>query len=171
MNCILLFRQTKITGLSSKLVARLPSKLSTVVSSNEDELKPSPLRPPSYPLSPSDWSRLFLTKILAQLISGNENQLSSPDTVKKCMIGSILLLDDATSQMSEVDEAHLISALRSTGAAVLLTSSRWAAGRFADRVVVIDGGSVVESGTHSDLLNLGPERSLYAKNWSLLSSV
>ena len=31
---------------------------------------------------------------------------------------------------------------------------------------MIDGGSVVESGTHADLLNLGPERSLYARQWS-----
>ena len=70
--------------------------------------------------------------------------------------------------MSEVDEARLISSLRSTGAAVLLTSNRWASGRFADRIVVIDGksGTIVESGTHGDLLNLGPERSLYAKQWS-----
>jgi len=166
----------KITGLGNKVLSRLPSKLSTVVSANEDELKPSSLRPPSYPLSPSDWSRVLLTKILAQLISGNEIQLSSslsssPDTVRKCMIGSILLLDDATSQMSEVDEAHLITTLRSTGAAALLTSNRWATGRFADRIVVVDGGSVVESGTHGDLINLGPERSLYARRWNDMSSV
>mmetsp|Transcript_29177 Transcript_29177/g.37580 ORF Transcript_29177/g.37580 Transcript_29177/m.37580 type:complete len:87 (+) Transcript_29177:3-263(+) len=86
------------------------------------------------------------------------------------MIGSILLLDDATSQMSEVDEARLISSLRSTGAAVLLTSNRWASGRFADRIIVMDGGSVVESGTHGDLMNLGPERSLYARQWSDMMS-
>lgn len=166
----------KITGLGSKVLSRLPSKLSTVVIANEDELKPSSLRPPSYPLSPSDWSRVLLTKILAQLISGNDIQLSaslssSPDIVKKCMIGSILLIDDATSQMSEVDEAHFITTLRSTGAAALLTSNRWATGRFADRIVVVDGGAVVESGTHGDLINLGPERSLYARQWTAMSSV
>lgn len=87
------------------------------------------------------------------------------------MIGSILLLDDATSLMSEVDEANLITALRTTGAAVLLTSNRWASGRFADRIIVIDNGSVVESGTHNDLINLGPERSLYARQWNAMSSV
>ena len=161
----------KITGLGSKLLPRLPSKLSTVVTANEDELKPSPLRPPSYPLSPADWNRVILTKVLAQLILGNENQLSSPGIIRKCLIGSILLLDDATSQMSEVDEANMISALRSTGAAVLLTSNRWATGRFADRIVVVDGSSIVESGTHEDLLNLGTERSVYAKQWNAMSSI
>eukprot|EP01082_Thalassiosira_pseudonana_P013997 g12504.t1 g12504 contig6:2043684-2047802(-) len=161
----------KITGLGSKLSSRLPSKLSTVVSANEDELKPSPLRPPAYPLSPSDWSRVLLTRVLAQLIAGNDNQISSPNTVTKSMIGSILLLDDATSTMSEVDEANFITALRSTGAAVILTTNRWAAGRYADRIVVVDNGSVVESGTHADLINLGPERSLYARQWNAMSSV
>ena len=87
------------------------------------------------------------------------------------MVGSILLLDDVTSQMSEEDEVQLISALRSTDAAVILTSNRWATGRSADRIVVVDGGAVVESGTHFDLLNLGPERSLYARHWRSLSAV
>lgn len=155
----------KITGLE-QLLSRLPSKLSTVVTANEDELKPSPLRPPAYPLSPSDWSRVILTKILAQLIAGNENQLSSPDTIRKCLIGSILLLDDSASQMSEIDQAKMITSLRTTGAAVLLSSNQWATGRFVDRIVVIDGGSVVESGTHNDLLSLGPQRSVYARKWS-----
>ena len=81
-------------------------------------------------------------------------------------------MDDATSQMSEVDEAQLISSLRSTGAAVLLTSNRWASGRFADRIIVLHStnGSVVESGTHEELMYLGPERSLYAKQWSDMMS-
>ena len=114
---------------------------------------------------------LILTKVLAQLILGNENQLSSPGIIRKCLIGSILLLDDATSQMSEVDEANMISALRSTGAAVLLTSNRWSTGRFVDRIVVVDGSSIVESGTHEDLLNLGTERSVYAQQWSAMSSI
>lgn len=161
----------KITGLVSKLSKQLPSRLSTVVSANEDELKPSPLRAPSYPLSPSDWSLVLLTKVLAQLIAGNDNQQSSPNSIAKCLIGSILLLDDATSQMSEVDEAKFITALRSTGAAVILTSNRWATGRFADRIVVMDNGAVVESGTHAELINMGPERSLYAHQWNAMSSI
>jgi len=158
----------KITGLGSSVLPRLPSKLSTVVSANEDDLKPSPLRPPAFPLSPSEWSKVMLTKVLAQLISGNDSQ-SSSNKVAKCMIGSILLLDDATSLMREVDEANFITALRTTGAAALLTTNRWASGRFADRIVVLENGSVVESGTHNDLISLGPERSLYAKQWNALS--
>ncbi|KAK1732863.1 hypothetical protein QTG54_016401 [Skeletonema marinoi] len=156
----------KITGLGSKVTSRFPSKLSTVVSANEDKLKPLPTRPPAYPLSPSEWSRVMLTKVLAQLISGNENQQSSSVAVKKSMMGSILLLDDASALMNETDEGKLITALRSTGAAVLLTSNRWASGRFADRIVVVSDGQVVESGSHADLMSLGPERSVYARQWN-----
>lgn len=156
----------KITGLGSKVLSRLPSKLSTVVSASEDKLKPSPLRPPAYPLSPSEWSRVMLTKVIAQLVSCNENQQSSGLSVKNSMIGSILLLDDASALMNETDEGKLITALRSTGAAILLSSNRWASGRFADRIVVLSDGQVVESGTHADLLGLGPDRSLYAKQWN-----
>ena len=156
----------KITGLGSKVISRFPSKLSTVVTASEDKLKPSPTRPPAYPLSPSEWSRVMLTKVLAQLISGNENQQSSSVAVKKSMIGSILLLDDASALMNETDEGKLITALRSTGAAVLLTSNRWASGRFADRIVVVSDGQVIETGSHSDLMSLGPERSVYARHWN-----
>mmetsp|Transcript_30898 Transcript_30898/g.62477 ORF Transcript_30898/g.62477 Transcript_30898/m.62477 type:complete len:1340 (+) Transcript_30898:115-4134(+) len=156
----------KITGLGSKVTSRFPSKLSTVVSASEDKLKPLPTRPPAYPLSPSEWSRVMLTKVLAQLISGNENQQSSSVAVKKSMMGSILLLDDASALMNETDEGKLITALRSTGAAVLLTSNRWASGRFADRIVVVSDGQVVESGSHADLMSLGPERSVYARQWN-----
>ena len=160
----------QITGLESKVISRLPSKLSTVVTANDDDLKPSSIRPPTYLLSPSVWSRIQLTKTLAQVISVNANP-SSPITTKQCMAGSILLLDDATSQMSEEDEAQLIAALRSSAAAVLLTSNRWATGRFADRIVVVDGGSVIECGTHSELLSRGPEISVYARHWMALSAL
>lgn len=161
----------QVTELGSKVLTRLPSKMSTVVVANEDDLKPSSTRPQAYPLSPSDWSRLLLTKILAQLISGNESHRTAPGNVRKSLVGSILLLDDATSLLSEVDEANIIKALRNTGAATLLTSNRWATGQFADRIIVVDGGSVVEIGTHSELLNLGSQRSLYARQWEDMSTI
>jgi len=160
----------KITGLSETLLPKLPSQLSTVIAANEDELSPSPVRPPSYPLSPSQWSKVLLAKTIAQTIVHNEYPLSSPNPVIGCMVGSVLLLDDVTVHLSEVDEANLIKALRSTGAAVLVATNRWASGRFADRVVVIKDGSVVESGTHSELIALGPEGSVYAAKWNELTS-
>ena len=160
----------KLTGLSSSLLPKLQSKLSTVVTANEDELMPSPLRPPSYPLSPSEWSKVVLTKILAQTIFCNDNPMSSPDSITRCMLGSILLLDDATAHMSEIEEAKFIKALQRSGAATLLTSKRWAIGRFVDRIVVVRDGSVIESGSHPELLARGAQRSIYAAKWVEMTS-
>mmetsp|Transcript_6875 Transcript_6875/g.13442 ORF Transcript_6875/g.13442 Transcript_6875/m.13442 type:complete len:100 (-) Transcript_6875:92-391(-) len=96
--------------------------------------------------------------------------MASPDAMQRSLIGSLLLLDDATSLINEVEEATLIKALRSTGAAVLLASNHWASGRFVDRIVVMKGGAVVESGTHAELLQRGHTNSLYALKWKLMAS-
>ena len=55
----------QITGLSDTLLQRLDTKLLTVVTSNEEELGTSKLRPPSTALSPAEWSKVILTKIIA----------------------------------------------------------------------------------------------------------
>jgi len=160
----------KITGLYTSLLPRLPSKLSTVVSANEEDLKPSPLRPRYSILSPTEWSKLLLARVLAQCVYDNENSAGSNDKVESSLIGSLLLLDDATTHLSEVEEARILRDLRKTGAACLLTSNRWATGRFADRIVVLKDGAIVESGTHSELLNRGPQQSLYAAKWHAMTT-
>ena len=158
---------SKLSGISTTLIPRLPSKLSTIVTANEDELsKNSEL----HTMSAAEWSKIHLTKVLAQAIACNDNPLSSPNAVPRCLVGSILLLDDATTYMDEVDEAQLIKELRSSGAATVMTSRRWALGRFVDRVVVMKNGSVVESGTHEELLSKGSQHSAYAKKWAQITS-
>lgn len=151
-------------------MTRFPSKLSTVVTANEDELIPSPIRPQAEILTPSEWSKVLLTRSIAQAVFSNDNPMASPDTVQRSLIGSLLLLDDVTSHVNEVEEAALIKALRSTGAAVLLASNHWASGRFVDRIVVMKDGAVVESGTHAELLQRGPANSLYAIKWNQMTS-
>lgn len=128
-------------------------------------MRPSPLRPRSSVLSPSEWSKLILAKVIAQTIYNNDNAASSTDKVENSLIGSILLLDDATVLLSEVEEAKLLRELRQTGAATILTSNKWATGRFADRIVVVRDGAIVESGTHNELIARGPQQSLYAAKW------
>jgi ABC-type multidrug transport system fused ATPase/permease subunit len=158
---------SKLSGISTTIIPRLPSKLSTIVTSNEDELsKHSQISP----MSASEWSKINLTKILAQTIACNDNPLSSPNSVPKCLVGSVLLLDDATTYMDEVDESQFIKGLRSSGAATILTSKRWALGRFADKIIVMKNGSVVESGTHTGLLAKGSSHGIYAKKWEQITS-
>jgi len=69
----------------------------------------------------------------------------------------ILLLDDPTSAVDEHTEAEVLAAVEQAraGRTTLLVTSRFAALRIADDIVVLDGGRVVERGTHADLLAAG----------------
>jgi ABC-type multidrug transport system fused ATPase/permease subunit len=160
----------RITGLYSTLLPRLPSRLSTVVTANEEDLRPSTLRPRYCLLSSVEWSKLLLTRVLTQLICDNDNSGSSRDKVDQCLVGSFLILDDVAAYFSEVDEARLMQDLRRTGAAVLMSSNRWAIGRFADKIAVLRDGAIVESGSHNELLNRGPQQSIYAARWHAMTS-
>jgi len=155
----------KITGLYSSLLPRLSSKLSTVVTGNEDDLSPSPLRPLYNILSPTEWTKLIMARVLCHAIYNNETSGSAPDKVEKSLIGCVLLLDDVTASLSEIDEGRFVKDLRSSGAATVLSSNRWAVGRWADRIVVLRDGAVVETGTHDELMGRGPQLSLYAAKW------
>lgn len=160
----------KITGLYWSLLPRLPSKLSSVLTSNEEDLRPSPLRPRYNILSPTEWSKLVVAKLIAQQIFDNENSTGSSEKVDNSLIGSLFLLDDATVLLSEAEESKLLRELRRTGAATILTSNKWATGRLADKIVVVKDGSIVESGTHNVLLSRGPQQSLYAAKWQAMTS-
>ena len=158
---------TQLTGLSSAL-SRLPLKLDTIVTANEDELGPS--HPNTVALSASEWSKVMLTKVISEALLTNDNPMAAPNNISKSLVGSILLLDDAASHLSEVAETKLIKSLKSSGAATLMTSKRWAIGRFATRVLVMKDGSIVESGTHSELISRGSDHSVYAAHWAEMMS-
>lgn len=160
----------KLTGLYSSLLPKLPSKLSTVVTANEEDVRPSALRPLYSMLSPAEWSKLLLARVFSQAIYENENAASTNESLENCLIGSLLLLDDATLYLPEVEEARMLRDLRTTGAATVMTSNRWALGRLADQIVVMRDGAVVESGTHAELLSRGPQQSLYAAKWHAMTS-
>jgi ABC-type multidrug transport system fused ATPase/permease subunit len=127
-------------------------------------------------MSPGEWTKLLLTRILAQAIHDNDNVLSTTGSngeknLENSLVGSILLLDDLTVWLSEVEEANLLKNLRQTGAATVFSSNKWSTGRFADRICVVKDGAVVESGTHDELLMRGPQQSLYAAKWHAMSMV
>lgn len=66
----------------------------------------------------------------------------------------VLLLDDCFSALDTETAAAILNGLHASEArpTILLVSHRIATVRHADRIHVLDGGRIVESGTHADLL-------------------
>lgn len=66
----------------------------------------------------------------------------------------ILVLDEATSSLDSASERLVQSALERlmTGRTTLIIAHRLATIRTADRIVVLNGGRIVEQGTHDELL-------------------
>jgi ABC-type multidrug transport system fused ATPase/permease subunit len=79
---------------------------------------------------------------------------------------SVLLLDEPTSGLDAASEQAVIDALdrAAEGRTVLSVSHRLRLAARADRVVVLDGGRVVEQGPPRELLAAG---GAYARLWSL----
>lgn len=70
----------------------------------------------------------------------------------------LLVLDDATSALDAVTERRVLGALRVTASrqTVLLIASKLSTVLHADRVLLLDGGRIVASGTHAELARLQP---------------
>jgi len=76
----------------------------------------------------------------------------------------ILILDEATSALDSESEALVQSALHNlmTGRTVLVIAHRLSTVRRADRIVVIENGTITDVGAHEELLQkLGTYRRLY----------
>jgi ABC-type multidrug transport system fused ATPase/permease subunit len=100
---------------------------------------------------------------LGQRLSGGERQ-------RLClarallMEAPILLLDEATSQVDAETTHAILEAIarRPAGQTVVMVAHDLAAARGADRIAVLDDGTVVEQGTHAELLARGGR---YAAMW------
>jgi ATP-binding cassette subfamily B protein len=78
---------------------------------------------------------------------------------------SVVVLDEATSSLDPGTEVTVETALERLleGRTVVLIAHRLSTAARADRVAVVDGGRVVEQGTHAQLIeNEGPYAALFA---------
>ncbi len=96
-------------------------------------------------------------------LSGGERQrLSIARAILKN--APILILDEATSALDSESEALVQSALHNlmTGRTVFVIAHRLSTVRRADRIVVLENGSITDIGAHEDLMQrLGTYRRLY----------
>lgn len=89
-------------------------------------------------LSGGQWQRVALARALYAAASGSR----------------MLILDEPTAHLDVRQEAAFYDGFLEVtgGRTVVVISHRFSTVRRADRIVVIDGGRVVESGTHEELL-------------------
>ncbi|MGH3489071.1 MAG: ABC transporter ATP-binding protein [Actinopolymorphaceae bacterium] len=89
-------------------------------------------------LSGGEWQRVALTRALFAVASG----------------ASVLVLDEPAAALDVRAEAELVERYLdlTTGVTSLIISHRFSVVRDAHRICVLDGGEIVESGTHEELL-------------------
>jgi ATP-binding cassette, subfamily B, bacterial len=92
-------------------------------------------------LSGGQWQRVALARALAAIDAG----------------AGVLVLDEPTAALDVRAEAELFDNFLTVtrGLTTILVSHRLSSVRHADRIVVLDGGRIVEDGTHADLLATG----------------
>jgi ABC-type multidrug transport system fused ATPase/permease subunit len=82
----------------------------------------------------------------------------------------VLILDEATSSLDSESEAKIRDGLRSLrrGRTTFVIAHRLSTVESADQILVLDGGRIVERGTHRELIELGGRyRQLYERQYGV----
>lgn len=99
------------------------------------------------------------------LLSGGERQRVS---IARALLKNapIVLLDEVTSALDPVNEAAVHEGIERlmAGRTVVMVAHRMRTVRRADRIVFLDGGRIVEEGSHEELLRRGGR---YADFWNV----
>jgi ATP-binding cassette, subfamily B, bacterial len=114
-----------------ELVERLPHGLETILSREYED---------GAELSGGQWQRLAIARALTAVEDG----------------AGVLVLDEPTANLDVRAEAEFFDHFLelTQGLTTILISHRFSTVRRADRIVVLDGGEIVEQGTHEELLEL-----------------
>ncbi|WP_280335061.1 ABC transporter ATP-binding protein [Nocardia wallacei] len=99
------------------------------------------------------------------LLSGGERQRVS---IARALLkdAPVVLLDEVTSALDPINETAVHEGIEQlmAGRTVVLIAHRLRTVRRADRIVFLDGGRIVEDGSHDDLIRCGGR---YAEFWNL----
>lgn len=132
-------------GMSREMIARVPRALQ--FSALDEDVAAMPMG--------------LHTMISPQTLSGGQAQkvLLARAFMKD---PAILILDEATSALDNAVQARIMRNIAQLQCTRLVAAHRLSTVKAADRVLLVDGGKIVESGTYDELMALGGQFAQYA---------